>query len=492
MKLGQALLSRRFKPSGAIYTLRRVVSFGRRLSLVQRFTVISFIIMLLGMMGIGRWIGDQIRAGVIKESTTATALYMDSFIAPNLQELGHSNAISQQYVDMLDDLFGENNLGQRTVSIKIWDRDGRVIYSNIPALVGRVFPNNDEVVDAFNGKVTGSLSDLQDAENIEERRLSSEPLLEVYSPVRLNETNEIIAVAEFYQKVDTLEAKIAAAQRRGWLVLGTTMTVMYFLLIGFVQRAGNHIGQQELELKARIHQLTRLLARNKELSQRVHLAAANTVALNERILRRASAELHDGPVQEVSLALLRLDRAMAQNETCRLVSSQNDCDKVLPVVQTLLQSALQELRLIASSLGTPQMDDLTLSDSVLRAVMIHEQRSGTKVVLNMNTLPTYAPLPIKIAVYRLVQEALSNSYRHAGGIGEEVRISYTHHQLEVEVMDRGPGFDAEAVLARGEYLGLAGIREGVESVGGIFSLQSKPGEGTRLFARFVLENYGGD
>ncbi|MEP0804331.1 MAG: hypothetical protein HRF47_02495 [Chloroflexota bacterium] len=488
MQLRWALLSRRFKPSGFLYFFRRIVSSIRRLSLVQRFTIISFIIMLLGMAGIGWWIGSHIRAGVISEATVATALYMDSFIAPNLQELGESSVISQKHVDALNDLFSENNLGQRTVSIKIWNKEHRIIYSNIPALLGQKFSNNEELDVSFAGKVTGDLSNLQDAENIEERRLSTEPLLEVYSPVRLNDTNEIVAVAEFYQRVDTLEEKIIAAQRTGWLVLGATMTVMYLLLVGFVQWAGNRIGQQEMELKEQVNQLTRLLTRNKELGQRVRLAAANAVALNEKILRRTSAELHDGPVQEISLALLRLDRAMAQSEYCRLANGNIACGEDLPKLQAALEEVLKELRFIASSLGIPQLDELSFSDVVLRAVILHEQRSGTAVKLNMHALPDYVPLPVKIAAYRLIQESLNNSYRHGGGAGQEVNVAYDRQQLEIEVTDQGPGFDVEAVAAQGESLGLAGIRERVESLGGLFLLQSQPGTGTRLFARFILEN----
>jgi signal transduction histidine kinase len=477
--------------SRIVSPLTRLAAATKNWSLVQRFTVASFIIMVLGMAGIGWWIGEQIEAGVIKESTAATALYMDSFIAPNLQELGQSDVILQEHIDALNDLFSASNLGRRTVSIKIWNKDGRIIYSNIPALLGRVFPNNTDLVEPFNGEVTGGISNLQDAENIEERRLSSDPLLEVYSPVRLNDTNEIIAVAEFYQKVDTLEAEIAAARRIGWLILAATMMLMYLLLIGFVRFAADRIDRQELELKKQVEQLKQSLMHNKELSGRVRLAAANATALNESILRRTSAELHDGPVQEISLALLRLDRAMAQNETCRLVYVERNCNEMLPVIQTLLQTGLQEMRSIAGSLGIPRLDGLTLAEVIRRAVVSHEQRTGTSVALKLNDLPEHASLPIKITAYRLVQEALNNASRHAGGVGQEVRVTAAGDRLEIEVLDRGPGFEVSRAIEQDEHLGLAGMRERVESLGGFFAIESKINEGTRLFARLALQNPGG-
>ncbi len=66
----------------------------RRLSLFQRFTMIAFAIMVLGTFGIGWWLGEQIKAGVIRESASTSALYMDSFIAPNLQELSDSTSLT--------------------------------------------------------------------------------------------------------------------------------------------------------------------------------------------------------------------------------------------------------------------------------------------------------------------------------------------------------------------------------------------------------------
>jgi signal transduction histidine kinase len=460
-----------------------------RWSLVQQFTFASLIIMLLGMAGIGRWVGEKIEIGVIKEATAATALYMDSFISPNLQELAQSKSLTPDHMHVLNDLFSKNNLGDRTISIKIWDKDNHVIYSNIPSLIDRVFPDNPDLTSAFNGEVTGEISSLQEAENVEERRLSSDPLLEIYSPVRRNDSNQVIAVAEFYQKIDTLEAEIAAAQTRGWLVVGTSMAVMYLLLVGFVRWISHRIGQQELELEKQVAQLTQLLSHNRELSTRLRHAAANTTALNENLLRRTSAELHDGPVQGISLALLRLDRAMSENEVCRLVKN-SKCTTSLPTVQASLQTALQDLRIIAAGLALPQLDGLTLPEVFSRAVRLHEQRTRTKVTLSMQDIPDQATLPVKITAYRLIQEGLNNAYRHAGGAGQEVQVACKSNQIQIEVLDQGPGFNVGMLNESDKHLGLVGMRQRIESLGGLFMIKSKIRRGTRLIARLPLQAIG--
>ncbi|MSP12180.1 MAG: hypothetical protein EXR62_04390 [Chloroflexi bacterium] len=163
---------------------------------------------------------------------------------------------------------------------------------------------------AWGGNVAARISNLKDEENVLERAGQSR-LLEMYSPVRLEGTGRIIAVAEFYLRVEDLEQEITVAQRRSWLVVGGATLVMYLLLIGFVRRASNTITRQQTELSAQVARLTELLAQNDLLHWRVQGAAARAVDLNERFLRRISAELHDGPAQDLSLALLRLDHASA-------------------------------------------------------------------------------------------------------------------------------------------------------------------------------------
>ena len=104
-------------------------NFIKRWSLVQRFTIVSFVIMLAGMAGIGWGVGEQIKNGVIEESGVTGALYMDSFISPNLQELGFSKAISTRHAAVLNSLLRETDLGQRIVAFKVWDDHGNILYS---------------------------------------------------------------------------------------------------------------------------------------------------------------------------------------------------------------------------------------------------------------------------------------------------------------------------------------------------------------------------
>lgn len=465
----------------------RVRDYFARLTLSQRFMLASLVILVGGMLGLGEWVGQQIERGVIHRTAATTALYVDSFIAPNLQELASSNTLSQEHINTLNHLLLETPLGKQIVSFKIWDTDGRVIYSTEPSTIGQVFPIVEGLALALGGQVTTEISDLQKEENLLERAKQSR-LIETYSPVRLGGTNQVIAVAEFYQAVGELQKEIDAAQQRSWLVVGLAMLVMYALLAGFVRRASDTIELQQMALSQQVEQLTELLNQNESLRDRIRRAAARFATLNERFLRRFSAELHDGPLQDLGLALLRLDHAVenVSSKKPELPAIQED----LEVVQGSLKRAMDEVRSLSSGLGVPQLNELSLPETLARVVHVHEQRTRTKVTLNLLAVPDRVPLPVKITVYRLVQEALNNAFRHAEGKDQTVNVSYDDGQIAVEVSDHGPGFRYDGLGWWDKHLGLVGMRERVESLGGYFQVESTPGEGTKVIAKLSLEGTG--
>src|SRR3954452_24313669 len=169
----------------------------RHLSLAQRFMLASLVILVAGMVGIGQWVGQQIEAGVTHRAAATTALYVDSFVAPQLQELGHAESLTPEHMAGLSQLLHDTPLGNDIAAFKVWDVHGRILYSTDPSGIGQIFPVQGGLAGAWHGEVVARLSNLQDEENADERAYWSR-LLEVYSPVRLHSTGRIIAVAEFY------------------------------------------------------------------------------------------------------------------------------------------------------------------------------------------------------------------------------------------------------------------------------------------------------
>ena len=451
-------------------------------TLAQRFMLASLIILIAGMAGIGIWVGNQIKNGVIHRTGATTALYVDSFVAPLLQEFGRTGVLSPERHEQLSKLLQDTPLGQQIVTFRVWDTTGKVILSTDDATAGKTFPISEGLAQAILGQVSSEISQLEAEEHARQRAIRSE-LLETYSPVRLSWTNEVIAVAEFYQTVDALNQEIAAAQRRSWLVVGAVTLVIYLLLAGFVRRASDTIERQRSMLNNQISRLTELLAQNQELHKRVRRAAGSVATLNERFLRRIGSELHDGPSQDLGLVLLKLDSLIGRWEQSQAASG---FVEELASIQSSLQNAQKEIRAISTGLSLPQLADLSLPETVIRAVRAHERRTGSRVKLHMAPLPDQAALPVKITVYRVLQESLNNAYRHAGGANQQIRVFMDGDLLALEVSDDGPGFLAQQTAAPNGHLGLAGMRERVESLGGGFSVKSELGKGTQVTARLPL------
>ncbi len=464
--------------------VRKITALLNRLTWAQRFLLASLLILIAGMAAIGAWLASQIEQGVIHRTAETAAVYVDSAVAPSLQSLANGDELDAAGKQKLDELFRTTRLGEQIPSFKVWTRGGRVVYSTSSEIVGDTFPISDELARSLQGEVTAEISALDKAENVSERA-QGKPLLEIYSPVRRSGSDEIIAAAEFYQAVDELQNDLAATVQQTWLFVGAVTVGMYLLLAGFVQFASNTIARQQTELSAQVKQLQQVLNENAELDERVRRAAAQTTALNERVLRRISAELHDGPAQDLGLAMLKLDNVMARSEAQVERDCQEEAD--LNAVKQSLAHALQEIRNISTGMGVPQLNNLSSQEIVARVVRTHERRTNTNVVVETNALPAQISLPIKITLYRVIQEALNNAYRHAQGVGQRVHVQGNSKELTIEISDQGQGAHEPNVDDESEHLGVAGMRDRVESLGGAFEWHSSA-QCTRVRARLPLQN----
>ena len=447
----------------------------RALSLATRFLVANLIALLIAAVVLGLWVGRQIESGVLARTATVTALYADSVVAPQLQQVRASGALDDQTNATLDRLLSRTDLGERIVSLKIWSTDGTLLYNPIRALVGQRFAVEGGLARAVSGEVAAELSDLSEAENSYEREHWSR-LVEVYVPVRADRGGDLLAVMEVYQLPDELEAQIRESQLLSWAVVALTMALTYLLFAGIVRSGSDTIVRQASALRARVDELQRVLAENRRLQSRVAQAARRSTTLNERSRRRIGADLHDGPAQALALALLRLEDGPGH-------APLSEAD--LLTVRAAVKDALVDLRAIAADLRMPALAALSVAEVAERAVHDHEHHAGTAVALEMAGLDRPAPLAIKIALLRTLQEALSNATRH--GLGRDVRahVWCDGTTLFLEVCDAGPGFDP-AVPAEAERLGIEAMRERAELLGGTFAVDSAPQRGTTVRASWPL------
>ncbi len=443
----------------------------RQMTFSAQFLLFGILVLLLGSLIIGLWAQQEIRQVVTRRTAAVAALYTNSFIAHHVQGLD-SAGLDATSRAALDDHLAYAPLGDDLVAFKLWAREGILVYSTNSAEEGRRFELDDDLARAYQGTVVSHITDLEGPHNEAERPMGPH-LLETYAPIYGTGTGDVIAVAEFYQSPDALLADIRAAQTRGWVIIAAATATMYLLLVGLARRASRLIETQRHALEGNVASLTELVRRNQRLQERMREAAGKNTAISEAYLHRISADLHDGPAQDVALALMRLQNVAEDRETG------SGCEE-LESVQAALESALTDIRSLAGGLRMPDIEHLTPVETAQRAIREFERVAGDTVDLRCAPgVPDEVGLPIKITIYRILQEALANSFKHARGASRAVHLTSMDHTLALEITDDGPGFDPTLPM-RGEALGLAGMRERVEVLGGRFGVMTGPELGTQL------------
>jgi signal transduction histidine kinase len=228
------------------------------------------------------------------------------------------------------------------------------------------------------------------------------------------------------------------------------------------------------------------------------VAARRILPVTEEELRRIILDIHDGPVQKLFAALSQLN--LMQARTAHGAVPQAEWQACLERVSGLLEASLAEIK---TSLGTFRPPEFARRDllTVLEGLILqHEEFTGCRVDFEAQSELPPVSLAVKIALYRVLQEALSNVYRHAGVARARVRLllaprpagSAAAGSIRLEVMDDGRGFTPPPLVGpqateREEHIGLRGMRERISLVGGRFAVDSAPGVGTRIIVEVPVD-----
>ena len=460
-----------------------------RLSLSRQFMLLSFPILLSGTLVVGWWIGEQVQDSVVHRMGGVTALYVGSFIAPHVQSLVDKDDLSERDRQALRSDLANTPLGHKIVALKIWRKDGYVLFSGDASMSGRKFPIGEGLADALAGNIFSEISERSEEEQAQHGQ-PMQRLIETYTPIHADRTGGVIAAAEFYVKPDDVDREAAAAQRRGWLLVAGAMLTMYMLLFVVVRKGSRTIIDQQGQLSDKLNQLTQVNQQNMQLQERVMRAAERATAVHEDLLQRISADIHDGPGQDLGFALMQLknmDDACATHNTM----AQAPWAKGLGPACIAVQSALTDLRAISADLDLPDIGRLALTDIAMRVVRDFQVKTGCQIALSTSIAAVAATFRVKVTLYRLLQESLANAYRHAQCRDCRVSLTGGDDALTLEISDRGPGFDEQTALAKGRF-GLHGMRQRAEVLGGTFDLISEPAVGTTIRVRLPLGSTGRD
>lgn len=236
----------------------------------------------------------------------------------------------------------------------------------------------------------------------------------------------------------------------------------------------------------RDEQVLRLLAgqaataiQNARLVQRLHERSAMLIQAQEAERRRIARELHD----ELGGSLSALDLALEREKN----RTEPDTSG-LRELQGTVRKMNGQLRKLLLDLRPSALDEFGLYEALEGYVERFSERTDVEVRCSGSLeRDEHLTEEIETAVFRIVQEALINVARHAGVDVATLEVRREDDRLKIRVEDEGVGFDVKEVQGRSDTVGLSGIRERAGLLGGTFTIDSAPGEGTRLTVTIPIQ-----
>lgn len=395
--------------------------------------IISFLgVLLFQKLGEDEAIRDA------KDQTRASAMWA---VEPALQEsilIGDAAALRR-----LDDVVRQRVRGTSVVRVKIWDRTGRIIYSDEARLIGARYPLSAEELEEFGGnRIDAEVSNLDEPENRFERQFGE--LVEVYAAIT-TPGGEPLLYEEYYRSsfVDARARRIF--REFGFISLGA------LILLALVQ----------LPLAWQLaHRVRRAQRERLELLQRA-------VEASERERRRIAADLHDGIVQDLAGVSYSLSAVAS--------SAPGDIAPTLREASSQTRQVLRELRSLLVEIYPPDLRREGLEAALTDLLAPCSSRGlETRLSVNGELSPEVEQL-----FFRAAQEALRNVVKHAGAERVEVEVARRDGVATLRVEDDGSGFNPEEKVDASSF-GLRVLRDLVREVGGDLEIDSQPGRGTAV------------
>lgn len=242
-----------------------------------------------------------------------------------------------------------------------------------------------------------------------------------------------------------------------------------FGIFAIAYRQPRAFGDAQKRLVMALGQRTALAVQNARLFEQAQQAAV----LEER--QRLARELHDAVTQSLFSASLLADvlpRLFERNPA--------EASRRLDELRTLTRGALAEMRALLVELRPSALEETPLADLLQRLAEAATGRTHLEALTRVSgQYPRQLPAEVRIALYRITQEALNNIVKHARAQHVLVELSYASSgRVTLQISDDGCGFDPEAVPAG--HLGLRIMRERVTSIGARLRIDSAGGEGTRI------------
>jgi signal transduction histidine kinase len=228
------------------------------------------------------------------------------------------------------------------------------------------------------------------------------------------------------------------------------------------------------KLEERVQKRTRELQQQVSKTQRaedeLRAVTARLFKIQDEERRYVARELHAGASQTLAALSMNVGR-ITQN-----VARPNTLFEVVQECNSLIANLTREIRTISYLLHPPLLEDLGLGFALRIYAQGFSERSGIRVEVEEDQFLEHLPKDSEIAVFRVIQESLTNIHRHSGASAAKIRVSHSDAGLQVKITDNGKGISAEKQRELADSaesgVGILGMRERIRQLGGTFEITS--------------------
>jgi len=250
------------------------------------------------------------------------------------------------------------------------------------------------------------------------------------------------------------------------------------------QRAERLVSQMGVVFNFLSGGLRDLNTKINELQQAQDMAIS-IIRAQEEERKRIAREIHDGPAQSMANIVMRTEYCIKL-----LNMSPEQVHGELVSLQNLVRLSLMDVRKIIFDLRPMVLDDLGLAPAIKRYLSNYKEQYGLQVEFLCFGQQRRLDSSIEVALFRIVQELVSNVHKHARAQNAVVKIELLRNKINVHVKDDGVGFDLEKVMSDKdrEGYGLIGMRERVQLLNGEINIVTAPGQGTSINLSVPVED----
>ncbi len=229
----------------------------------------------------------------------------------------------------------------------------------------------------------------------------------------------------------------------------------------------------------------RLLHQSRRMQEQMRLLSRRVLSVQEEERKRISRELHDVIAQMLTGINLRLASLSTEASL-----NTKGLTKSITRTQRLVEKSVDVVHRFARELRPAMLDDLGLIPALHAYMTAFTKETGIRASLTAFAGVEELSSAKRTALYRVAQEALTNIARHARASKGDVLIERVAGGVRMQIRDDGRAFNVDHVLhsRKSRHLGLLGMQERVEMIGGRFQVQSEPGQGTTVEARIPFAN----